>query len=132
MRLENSQTQPTDIPNPDSRQLLSRPITVLKADNSDGPKTFFGYAKNISRSGMMIGTTNPRELGAKYRLEIPLPDPVNVVAICDCEVVWTKVWEKGRCHDPGMGLRFIDLSPVVAAAIEEWVERESMAAALLH
>lgn len=132
MRLEKSQTQPADIPNPDSRKQLSRPITVLKADNDHGPKTFFGYAKNISRSGMMIGTTNPRELGSRFRLEIPLPEPVNVTAICDCEVVWTKVWQKGLCHNPGMGLRFLDLPTEVASAIESWIERESMASMLLN
>jgi hypothetical protein len=132
MRLENRQNESSEFPKPDSRKRLSRPITVLKADNSNGPKTFFGYVKNISRSGMMIGTTNPRELGTKYRLEIPFPEPVNVTAVCDCEVVWTKVWEKGRCHDPGMGLRFLDLPAEVASAIEDWIQRETMASMLLN
>ena len=75
MRLENRQNESSEFPKPDSRKRLSRPITVLKADNSNGQKTFFGYVKNISRSGMMIGTTNPRELGTKYRLEIPFQNP---------------------------------------------------------
>ena len=132
MRLENHQNETPELAKPDSRKLLSKPITVLNAQSDNGNKTFFGYAKNISRSGMMIGTTNPRELGTKYRLEIPLPEPVNMTAVCDCEVVWTKVWEKGRCHDPGMGLRFIDLPSEVARAIEEWIERESMARMLLN
>ncbi len=132
MRLENRHTEQSEFPKPDSRKRLSKPITVLNADNSNGHKTFFGYVKNISRSGMMIGTTNPRELGTKYRLEIPFPDPVNVTTVCDCEVVWTKVWEKGRCHDPGMGLRFLDLPTDVAAAIEDWIERETMASMLLN
>ncbi len=132
MRLENRQNESSEIPKPDSRKRLSRPITVLKADNSNGHKTFFGYVKDISRSGMMIGTTNPRALGTKYRLEIPFPEPVNVTAVCDCEVVWTKVWEKDRCHDPGMGLRFLDLPTEVASAIEEWIQRETMASMLLN
>ena len=132
MRLENHQNDSHEASKPDSRKLLSKPITVLNATNDNGHRTFFGYAKNISRSGMMIGTTNPRELGTKYRLEIPLPEPVNMTAVCDCEVVWTKVWEKGRCYDPGMGLRFIDLPSDVASATEDWIERESMARMLLN
>ena len=133
MRLEKPQNQPSaELPKPDCRKLLSKPITVLNADNDNGHKTFFGYAKNISRSGMMIGTTNPRELGTRYRLEIPIPEPVNVTAICDCEVVWTRVWHKELCHDPGMGLRFIDLPREVATAIEDWIEHETMARMLLN
>ena len=132
MRLEKHQNQSSEFPNPDSRKQLSRPITVLKADDGGGHKTFFGYAKNISCSGMLIGTTNPRELGTRYRLEIPLPEPVNTIAICDCEVVWTQAWEKGRCHDPGMGLRFLDLPSEIASAIEDWIELETMAHFLLN
>lgn len=132
MRLENRQDHGVDLPKPDSRKQLSKPITILNADHGDGHRTFFGYAKNISRSGMMIGTTNPRELGARYRLEISLPEPVNATAVCDCEVVWTKVWEKDRCHDPGMGLRFIDLPSDIASAIQQWIERETMASMLLN
>jgi hypothetical protein len=88
------------------RRELRQPLTVLKATNNSGPKTLFGYACNISRSGMLISTINPR-------------------ARCECEVVWKRTWAKEDRHRPGMGLRFLDLSEEAAAAIEEWVEREA-------
>lgn len=122
-RLDNPTTEPSQ---PEPRRHLAVPITVLKVDADHGPKTFFGYAKNISRHGMMIGTTNPREPGSRYRLEIPLPEPLNVVARCTCEVVWQRCWNKEECHEPGMGLRFLDLPEEIAAAIEAWISHESL------
>jgi uncharacterized protein (TIGR02266 family) len=107
------------------RRELRQPLTVLKATNNSGPKTLFGYACNISRSGMLISTINPRKPGSRYEVEFSLPEPANVVARCECEVVWKRTWAKEDRHRPGMGLRFLDLSEEAAAAIEEWVEREA-------
>ena len=124
MQLEQMTPTSDDLPQPDPRTRLSAPITVLRAE-SDGPKTFFGYAKNLSRSGMLIGTTNPKEPGSRFRLEIPLPKPLHGVATCTCVVVWCKTWNKKDCHEPGMGLRFLDLSPDVAETIDAWVRERN-------
>ena len=126
MQLGNHQPEPQHSLPTDDRKFLQAPITVLKTDGNGGPKTFFGYAKNISSSGMMIGATSPKEPGSRFLLEIPLPEPLNMVATCTCEVVWKRDWEKKKCHEPGMGLRFVDLPEEVASAIETWVERETL------
>jgi hypothetical protein len=42
--------------------------------------------------------------------------------ICECEVVWTRQWAKKDCHEPGMGLRFLDLPEHVGDAIDEWIQ----------
>jgi hypothetical protein len=114
---------PTALP-PDERKLLAAPITILKTDRNGGPKTFFGYAKDISRSGMLIGATRPKEPGSRFLLEIPLPPPIDKVAICECEVVWKRDWSKQTCSEPGMGLRFVDLPDDIAAAIDTWVAKD--------
>ena len=132
MQLNQHPTRNQDIPQPDHRKQLTIPITVLKADSDDSPKTFFGYAKNISRTGMMIGTTNPRDLGSRFRLEIPLPSPLNVVATCECEVVWSRRWAKNAEIEPGMGLRFLDLPEEIAAAIDKWIRRDRERHLLWH
>lgn len=116
----------------DVRKSLPAPITVLRSDREGGSKTFFGYAKNISRTGMMIGTTNPRELGSRFRLEIPLPSPIRMVATCECEVVWSRRWAKKADSEPGMGLRFLDLPEEIAAAIDEWVRSDRERHLLWH
>lgn len=127
MILEERQSSSQEVPQPDSRQALRVPLMVLKAECTDGHKTFFGYAKNLSKSGMMIGTINPREPGSQFWVEIPLPEPVNQVARCHCEVVWQRRYSREHRYDPGMGLRFLDLPEDMAEAIDKWVldlERE--------
>jgi len=126
MLLGKHRSEPQPAPPTEDRKPLPAPITVLKTDGSGGPKTFFGYAKNISRTGMMIGATSPKEPGSRFLLEIPLPGPVGVVATCTCEVIWKRDWAKQKCHEPGMGLRFVDLPEDIASAIEHWVERETL------
>lgn len=121
MILEEHRHDSKDVPQPDSRQALRVPILVLRADCTDGHKTFFGYAKNLSKSGMMIGTINPREPGSQFWVQFSLPEPVNRVAKCHCEVIWRRRYSREHRYDPGMGLRFLDLPDDVAEAIDEWV-----------
>ena len=132
MQLNQHPTPNQELHQPDHRKNLPIPITVLKVDSDDSPKTFFGYAKNISRTGMMIGTTNPRELGSRFHLEIPLPAPLKLVATCECEVVWSRRWAKNAEIEPGMGLRFLDLSDEIATAIDEWIQHDREQHLLWH
>ena len=127
MLLGKHQPEPQPTVLIEDRKPLPAPLTILKTDGNGGPKTFFGYAKNISRSGMMIGATRPKEPGSRFLLEITLPEPLNLVATCTCEVVWKREWAKKKCNEPGMGLRFVDLPEEIAAAIDNWVERETLA-----
>jgi hypothetical protein len=125
MLLGNRDAEPQSTILADHRVPLPAPITVLKRDENGGPKTFFGYAKNISRSGMMIGATSPKEPGSRYVLEIPIP-ALDLVATCTCEVVWKREWAKQECNEPGMGLRFLDLPEEIASAIDNWLERQAI------
>lgn len=104
-----------------SRRSLRSPLLVLNIVNASGSKTFFGYGKNISRGGLFIGSVNPREPGDRFRLEIPLPAPLLKVVQCECEVVWNRQFSKGAIHEPGMGLRFLDLPEEDADIIDHWV-----------
>jgi uncharacterized protein (TIGR02266 family) len=131
MILEEHQHKSDEVPQADSRQDLRVPITVLQADCTDGHKTFFGYAKNLSKGGMMIGTVNPREPGSRFWVEFPLPEPVNRVARCHCEVVWQRCYSREHRYDPGMGLRFLDLPDDMAEAIDAWVQEQERQRLLL-
>ena len=51
---------------------LRAPLIVLEAKYDEDRKTFFGYAKNISRGGMFISSINPRDPGRKFLVELPL------------------------------------------------------------
>lgn len=106
------------------RKSLRSPLLVLKVKVDDGRKFFFGYAKNISRGGMFITTSNPKEKGSRFQVEIPLPAPLNLIVRCTCEVVWQRQFRKKSEHEPGMGLKFIDLPEEFSAAIDSWVKSQ--------
>lgn len=106
------------------RKSLRAPLIVLRVKLDDGRKSFFGYAKNISRSGLFIATVNPRDPGERFDVEMTLPAPLGHSVQCACEVVWKRLYRKGSPHEPGMGLRFLELPEEMAEAIDRWVSTE--------
>lgn len=101
------------------------PLIVEKIPIEDGQKTFFGYAKNISRGGLFIATVKPRELGEVFTIELTLPlDPKHSIR-CRSEVIWKRHFQKKDRHEPGMGLRFLDLSDADGERINQWVEEQA-------
>ena len=107
----------------DLRSNLRVPLIVEKLPCGDGHKTFFGYARNISCGGLFIATVSPREPGDQFDLQITLPRTVGAVLACRCEVVWKRHFEQGGKFEPGMGLRFLDLSAASRAVLEDWISR---------
>ena len=103
------------------RKNLRSPILTLRVKLDDGQKVFFGYAKNISSTGMFISSVNPKDPGQAYQVEIPLPAPIHKTVQCTCQIVWKRQFEKKCPYDPGMGLKFVDLTDEVASDIEKWV-----------
>ncbi len=97
---------------------------VLRARLDDGAKVFFGYAKNLSTSGIFIATVNPRGMGEQFDLELTLPAPSGLRIACRCEVAWQRPYSARSDLDPGMGLRFLALPEELAAALAAWVEGE--------
>jgi uncharacterized protein (TIGR02266 family) len=106
---------------PDQRHALRVPLIVEKIPCNDGRKTFFGYARNISGGGLFIATVNPREPGEQFDLQMNLPAAAQFSLHCRCEVVWKRQFVPRQKYEPGMGLRFLDLSPDTAAALCGWL-----------
>ncbi len=106
------------------RKHLRSPLIILNIINAGGSKTFFGYGKNISMGGLFISTVNPREIGTRFNLEIPLPAPILKVIQCECEVVWSRQFSKELTLEPGMGLRFRDLPDSDGEAIDRWIRHQ--------
>jgi uncharacterized protein (TIGR02266 family) len=105
----------------DKRRNLRIPLIVEKIPCGEGRRTFLGYARNLSRGGLFVSTTNPREPGDQFDLYVTLPPTAGVTLSCRCEVVWKRQLAPGRKLDPGMGLRFLDLSAESADALECWL-----------
>jgi uncharacterized protein (TIGR02266 family) len=105
----------------DQRSTLRIPLIIEKIPCDDGQKTFFGYARNLSRGGVFIPTVNPREPGAQFDLHITLPSSAGFELRCRGEVVWVRRFERDGKHPPGMGLRFVDLPQETADTLERWL-----------
>lgn len=103
------------------RKNLRSPLLTLKIRVEDEQKFFFGYAKNLSRSGMFVATLKPLEPGQHIKVEIALPEPLNLRLQCTCEVVWVRSFNKKAAQEPGAGLKFIDLDSSTAGAIDNWI-----------
>ena len=108
----------------DQRKNLRVELIVEKITDHQQVRTLFGYASNISRSGMFIHTENPKEPGAQFEVAFNLPEPVNKRVSCHCEVVWRRMHQPKDKRPAGMGLRFLDLPKKVALAIETWVSSD--------
>lgn len=108
-----------------NKRLATRvPLIVEKIPIEDGQKTFFGYAKDISRGGLFIATVKPREPGEVFTIELTLPVNPRHVIRCRSEVIWKRHFHKKGPYEPGMGMRFLDLAGRDGDKIDEWVEEQ--------
>ena len=102
------------------RRHLRAPILVRRIKVGGAGNVFFGYAGDISASGMFISTVNPRQKGEQFTLQFSIPGapaPISVTA----EVVWVREHSVDAEFPPGMGIRFIDISGDAAEAIRAFV-----------
>ena len=117
---------PEHITEQQNKRLSTRwPLIVEKIPIEDGQKTLFGYAKNISRGGLFIATIKPREPGEVFTIEMALPVKTKHKIRCQCEVVWKRLFSKKAPHEPGMGLRFLDLEEGDGDIIDMWVKEQT-------
>ncbi len=108
-----------------NKRLATRvPLIVEKIPIEDGQKTFFGYAKDISRGGLFIATVKPREPGEVFTIELTLPVNPRHVIRCRSEVIWKRHFHKKGPYEPGMGMRFLDLAGSDGDKIDAWVEEQ--------
>ena len=103
------------------RLALRSPLIILKVKLEATSRSFFGYAKNISKGGMFISSVNPHTPGEQFRVELSLPVPIDQQVQCTAEVVWKRKFVPNGPYGPGMGLRFLDLPDDMAEAIDDWV-----------
>ncbi len=117
-------TKETERPTADLRKNLRSPLIIQKVHIDDDRKAFFGYTKNISKSGMFIATTHPVNPGDRIDLEFSLPAPLQGTVQCCCEVVWKRPMGSHLPFEPGIGLKFIDLDEEISFEIDEWIKEQ--------
>jgi len=89
----------------------------------DERRYFFGYARNISHTGVFIETISPRDVGEEFSIEFTIPG-TEILIKCKAQVVWNRRFSEKGPYEPGMGLQFVDLDPEVAGRIKDWVKKE--------
>ena len=107
------------------RHTTRSPLIVEKIPCGDGQKTLFGYAKNLSRGGLFIATVKPREPGEEFMIELTLPTKPQFTFRCRCEVVWKRHFQRKSSLEPGMGLRFLDITDSDGSRVDEWVKQQT-------
>jgi len=114
----------TDRPKADLRKNLRSPLIIQKVHIDGERPAFFGYSKNISKSGMFIATTNPIQAGEQIDLEFQLPAPLKGTARCRCEVVWKRPHGTHLPFEPGMGMKFINMPEEVSDRLDDWIREQ--------
>lgn len=92
------------------RRTYERFETSIAVDYASGDTFLFAYLTNISEMGIFIRTEDPLSVGTRLRLRFHVDeaDPL----VLEGEVAWINPYRpKGENINPGMGVRFIQLTP---------------------
>ncbi len=111
-------------PKADLRTNLRAPMIIQKIKIDGDRPAFFGYSKNISKSGMFIATSNTIQAGEQLELEFQLPPPLKGTARCTCEVVWKRPPGTHLPFEPGMGIKFVDMPEEISERIDAWIKEQ--------
>ena len=87
---------------------------------------YAGLAENLSAGGVFIATHKPQKVGSRIELSVRMPDSEEEFPIVG-EVRWVRVYNEHSDTSPGFGVRFLELPPGAAAAIERFLaQREPL------
>ena len=106
------------------RRDLRVPLRVLRVQTEIQGDMFFGYARNLSATGMFIQTSNPKESGLEVDLSFALA-PSKTTICCKAKVIWIRNYTGKDRAEPGMGLRFTEISADNAETIRKYVKELS-------
>jgi CRP/FNR family cyclic AMP-dependent transcriptional regulator len=77
------------------------------------------FSSNLSSGGIFIRTPKPFAIGERFVLNLILPDTSESLKI-RCKVSWSQTDKEGLAkHPPGMGVKFIELSPADSQRLKE-------------
>ena len=77
------------------------------------------FSSDLSYGGMFIKTSKPFAIGEEFVLNLTLQDTSESLKI-RCKVSWSQTDKEGLAkHPPGMGVKFIELSPADSQRLKE-------------
>lgn len=115
-------------PSPAERRTAIRHELEVQVDFESEHNFYTGLTQDISTGGLFVSTNQIKKVGDRVRLKFSLPNQGVEVEV-ETEVRWvreTSSLQRNDC-EPGMGLRFINLTPAAKQVIETFLkERESL------
>lgn len=107
--------------NLDERRSEPRLDVTVKVDYSSKEMFDSNYVTNLSKGGMFIRTDAPLPIHSEIHLTFTLPES-DITIKATGKVAWTFDIKRGTGHVvPGMGIRFVDLSPDDRRTIEQYI-----------
>ncbi len=100
----------------------------VKVDLESDHNFYTGLTQNISAGGLFIATNAIRRIGDRITLKFLLPGSTEPLAV-ETEVRWIRENSALNRVDgaTGMGVRFVNLAPEAAQAIQSFIEsRDSL------
>jgi type IV pilus assembly protein PilZ len=106
----------------DLRQ-AERVAVDIEVDCRDESNFLLASIKNLSIQGIFVETKTPVEFGTRLTLRFNLPISGNMIS-ADGVVVWSNPYREGAENlNPGMGVRFVDLSEEALQKLTDLVRR---------
>jgi uncharacterized protein (TIGR02266 family) len=103
----------------ENRRVNARYAVDLEVSMSSEHNFYAGLAENISAGGIFVATHVVKPVGERLQLSLTLPGDLSLQ--CTGEVRWTRPYSHTSTSSPGLGIRFLDLSPEAVALIERFV-----------
>lgn len=111
----------------ENRRVHARYAVDLEVSMSSEHNFYAGLAQNISVGGIFVATHIQKPVGERLELSLTLPGGFSIH--CFGEIRWTRAFSDTSNSKPGLGIRFLDLSPEAAGLIERFVRNREP---LLH
>jgi PilZ domain. len=88
---------------------------------------YTGLTQDLSGGGVFVATNQIRQIGDRIKVLLTLPGQQETFEIL-AEVRWVRSTTFSRnVEDPGMGLRFLQMSPLAKKAVTDFLsKRESL------
>jgi uncharacterized protein (TIGR02266 family) len=93
------------------RRRAPRVLVNLVVDFASQANFLFAYIRDISTTGIFVGTDTPEPAGTRLNLRFTAPGTTEVLDV-EGEVIWVNPYRPGARDNlnPGMGVRFVGLS----------------------
>ncbi|MEO8979421.1 MAG: TIGR02266 family protein [Polyangiaceae bacterium] len=108
------------------RREHDRFLVDLEVNVQSEHNLYAGLAENLSAGGLFIATHKLQKVGSKIELALRMPDSEQTYNITG-EVRWVRLYNEQSDTSPGLGVRFLELPPGAASAIDRFLtQREPL------